>query len=119
MDFALAGGQASLSAVLSENTAMRAQVAARGLDSVVGGAAAGPQSDAALRQAAQAFEQVFVAQMLQHAGIAEMKGPFSGGYGEDAFRSFLIDEYAAALSQNTNFGLADQIYAQLKERVAP
>lgn len=75
--------------------------------------------DAALREVAQQFEQVFIAQMLKNAKVGEAKGAFAGGAGEDAFKSFLIDEYAAALSGAQAFGLADQIYAQLKQRAAP
>ena len=72
--------------------------------------------DDALREVARQFEQVFVAQMLKQAKIADMSGPFSGGHGEEAFKSFLIDEYADALTQSESFGLADKIYSQLKEK---
>lgn len=72
--------------------------------------------DAALREAAREFEQVFIAQMLKQAKLGEAGGAFTGGYGEDAFKSFMIDEYAEALTRAESFGLADKIYAQLKEK---
>lgn len=72
--------------------------------------------DPALREAARQFEQVFIAQMLKQAKLGETSGSFTGGYGEDAFRSFMVDEYAEALTQSQSFGLADKIYAQLKEK---
>ena len=72
--------------------------------------------DPALREAARRFEQVFIAQMLKQAKLGENNSSFSGGYGEDAFRSFMVDEYAAALTKAESFGLADQIYAQLKQK---
>ena len=72
--------------------------------------------DKALRDAARQFEQVFIAQMLKQAKVGETNGSFSGGYGEDAFKSFMIDEYAEALSTAGSFGLAEKIYNQLKEK---
>lgn len=72
--------------------------------------------DAALREAAREFEQVFIAQMLKQAKLGETQGAFSGGYGEEAFRSFLVDEYAEALTRAESFGLADKIYNELKEK---
>lgn len=72
--------------------------------------------DPALREAARQFEQVFIAQMLKQAKLGENNGPFSGGYGEDAFKSFMIDEYAEAMTRAQSFGLADKIYSQLKEK---
>lgn len=74
--------------------------------------------DAELRAAAAAFEQVFISEMLKNANVGEIEGPFTGGFGEEAFRSFQIDEYAAAIVDQGSFGLAEQIYAQLKNKVS-
>lgn len=76
--------------------------------------------DAKLRQVAQEFEAVFIGEMLKHIGLdeaaGELGGDFTGGYGEDAFRTFLVREYADAISEKGAFGLADKIYNQLKAR---
>lgn len=88
----------------------RAEAAVR--NAVAGG------GDAALRDVAQKFETAFLAEMLKHANLGEMDTAFGGGYGEDAFRSFLIDEYAASLSASSNIGLAEKVYADLKNKVA-
>lgn len=72
--------------------------------------------DKALREVAREFEQVFIAQMLKQAKIGENNSAFSGGYGEEAYQSFLVDEYAGALTRAESFGLAEHIYAQLKEK---
>lgn len=71
-----------------------------------------------LRAAAEKFETMFVAEMLKAAKVGEVKGPFTGGYGEEAFRSFLLREYAEAITQQGSFGIADQLYRSLQEKVA-
>ena len=96
-------------------------LAGNNAQSAVNAAGAGSKArigddDSALREVARQFEQVFIAQMLKQAKLGEASGPFSGGHGEDAFKSFLIDEHAKALTQSESFGLADKIYAQLKEK---
>ena len=76
----------------------------------------GDVDDAGLREAARQFEQVFIAEMLKQARIGENNSAFSGGHGEEAFRSFLVNGYAEQLSTAETFGLAEHIYAQLKEK---
>lgn len=75
-----------------------------------------PNDDEALRAVAKEFEKVFVAQMLKQANLLENNSSFSGGYGEEAFHSFLIDEYAGAMTDSHSFGLAERIYDQLKQK---
>ncbi len=86
-------------------------------------AAGAAVDDAALRAVAQKFESAFLAEMMKHAGFEragdEFGGAFLGGHGERAFKSLLTREYADALSQHSRFGLAEQIYADLKRKVAP
>lgn len=79
----------------------------------------GPVQDAALRQAAEAFESVFISEMLKHTGIADATGPFSAGFGEETFRHLLIREYSNEISAAGGFGLADKIYEELRGKVAP
>ena len=79
--------------------------------------------DQQLREVAQKFEATFLAEMLKHAGFEDpgvgFGGEFGGGYGEDAFKSMLVREYADDLSRQGRLGLAEHIYADLKQRVAP
>ncbi|MCI4664451.1 MAG: rod-binding protein [Neomegalonema sp.] len=76
-------------------------------------------TDAALRKVSKEFEVAFVAEMLKAAKLGEVKGPFTGGHGEEAFRSFLIREYATAVSEQKQLGIADKLYEKLKQKVAP
>ncbi|MEL6316848.1 MAG: rod-binding protein [Pseudomonadota bacterium] len=80
-------------------------------------------NDAELRALAQKFEAMFLAEMLKHTGLddpaAGLGGGFDGGHGEDAFKSLLVREYADGLSRQGRLGLAERIYADLKQKVAP
>jgi peptidoglycan hydrolase FlgJ len=72
---------------------------------------------APLRQAAEAFEAVFLAEMLKATGIGRpQQGPGTGGAGEDAFASFFADIHARALVARGGIGLADRIEASLAAR---
>jgi Rod binding domain-containing protein len=66
------------------------------------------------RKAAEAFEQFFIAQMLDHmfAGI-KTDGPFGGGNGEKIFRSLLNTEYAKVISQTGGIGIADVVQREM------
>jgi peptidoglycan hydrolase FlgJ len=68
-----------------------------------------PRPDATLRKAAEAFEAVFLAEMLAHAGLGRMPEGFGGGSGESAFSSFLTRAYAEKLAAGGRFGLAEAI----------
>lgn len=73
----------------------------------------------ALRQAAEAFEAVFLTEMLSHAGMGATEtgeGGFDGGAGEAAFSSLLTREWAARLSAEGGVGLSDAIYRSLVAR---
>lgn len=76
---------------------------------------AGPDK---LREAAEAFEAVFLAEMLSHSGMGEMSGEFGGGVGEAAFSSLLTQEWAKRMSASGGIGLADRIYQDLAARGA-
>ena len=76
----------------------------------------GPLDDGAIRHVAEMFEATFLAQMLQHSGLAKPRESFGGGAGEAAFSSMLIQAYADKLAEQGGLGLADQIQAQLAER---
>ena len=82
---------------------------------------AGPPKPAAprelaAREAAEAFEATFLAEMLQYTGLNAMPDGFGGGAGEEAFGSFLTDEYARLLAERGGIGLAEQVFEILKQR---
>ena len=79
-------------------------------------ATAAEPKDPALWRAAKDFETAFMAEMLNYSGLAESDGAFSGGPGEQAFRSFLVREYASALTEQNALGLAESLYATLKQK---
>ncbi len=71
------------------------------------------EEEKALRKTAQEFEAVFIAEMLSHAGFEKAIATDSGPGGE-AFSRMLVENYAEKLTEKGGFGLADQIYRQLK-----
>ncbi|MCV2866095.1 rod-binding protein [Defluviimonas sp. WL0075] len=70
----------------------------------------------ALRVAASELETSFLEEMLQHAGLGDQSGAFSGGVGEAQFASLLRHEQAAALTEAGGIGLAQRIFDHLAER---
>ncbi len=72
--------------------------------------------DAAALKAAKAFEASFLEQMLKDSGINAMPSSFGGGAGEEAFGSFLTSEYAKLLAERGGFGLAERVYAILRQK---
>lgn len=77
---------------------------------------ADPQAHAPLREAAQALEAGFLAEMLKAAGLHDNGSPFSGGAGEEQFASFLIEAQAETIVAAGGIGLAEAIFESLKER---
>lgn len=75
-----------------------------------------PDPDAATRAAAKAFEATFIAEMLKGTGLGAQPESFGGGAGEEAFGSFLTQEYARLISERGGFGLAEQIFETLKQK---
>jgi Rod binding domain-containing protein len=72
----------------------------------------------AARAAAEAFEAAFLAEMLRYTGLNAMPAGFGGGAGEDAFGSFLTDEYARLLAERGGIGLAEQVFELLRQRAS-
>lgn len=89
-----------------------------GLTSGLHAAADATGENAGLRRMSEAFEKMFIAEMLKSAKIGEENGPFSGGHGAEHFRSFMISEYADAIQQQGGFNLADQLYRELQQKVS-
>ncbi|MCK5747421.1 MAG: rod-binding protein [Oricola sp.] len=71
------------------------------------------EKEEALHKTAQEFETVFIAEMLSHAGFDKAIAQDSG-FGGEAFSRMLVETYAEDLAEKGGFGLADQIYRQLK-----
>lgn len=60
-----------------------------------------------------AFEQMFLAEMLNHTALGQTSA-FGGGIGEEQFRSFLVQEQARILAESGGIGLAAVINASLE-----
>ena len=73
--------------------------------------------DETLRKTAREFEAVFIKEMLTHAGLDKALAGDSG-YGGEAFSSMLVETYASELADKGGFGLADQVYRQLKDQLS-
>jgi Rod binding domain-containing protein len=63
-----------------------------------------------IRQSAEEFESVFIAQMLRpmFSGLGA-EAPFGGGVGEDIWRSMQVDEFAKAIMRSGGIGLSEAI----------
>lgn len=69
---------------------------------------------AAARKAAEDFESVFVAQMMEpmFQGL-KTDGMFGGGSGEGVFRSLMIQEVGKEISAGGGIGIADSVYGEM------
>lgn len=84
--------------------------------------ATGPSASAEeLRQAAQAFEAIFVRQMLSAARSADFGGEEAvlGGPGLEQFTAMRDEHFAEIASQRGTFGMAAMIERQLAAQIAP
>ncbi len=66
-----------------------------------------------MRELAQEFEAVFLAEMLKNSGLNKTSSDFGGGVGEDAFGSLLTTEYARALASQGGVGIAEHVFRAL------
>lgn len=73
-------------------------------------------AESAMREAAEAFEAAYLAEMLKQSGINSMPDSFGGGAGEDAFSGLLTGEYAQLLAKSGGIGLAEHIFQAIKAR---
>lgn len=72
--------------------------------------------DKAMREAANEFEAVFLAEMLSHTSLGDTSETFGGGAGEDAFGSMMTREWANQLTARGGIGLSETIYQALVAR---
>jgi peptidoglycan hydrolase FlgJ len=79
------------------------------------------QSDSGeLREAAQAFEAIFLRQLLASARASSFGGePLLGGPGLEQFEAMQDEQFAEIASQRGVFGLAEAIERQLSAFAAP
>jgi Rod binding domain-containing protein len=66
------------------------------------------------KKVARDFESFFIAQMLQPMfREVDPAEPFSGGPGEDVWRSFQIEQYGKAVARSGGIGIADMVYREI------
>lgn len=78
--------------------------------------AAPAKDERAARAAAEAFESAFIAEMLKYGGVNKTPEGWGGGAGEDAFGSFLTEEYARLIEARGGLGLAEQIFNAMQAK---
>ena len=64
---------------------------------------------------AREFETAFIAQMLQYSGLADALTS-SGGEDMQSFSQFYLEALAQKISENGGFGIAEKIYAHIKNK---
>lgn len=68
----------------------------------------------AARDAAEQFEAVFIAQMLQPMFESiPTDGPMGGGHAEGMYRSMFVTEAGKEIARNGGVGIADSVYREL------
>ena len=61
------------------------------------------------KEAAEAFESVYLAKMLENMRTGLSGSVLSGGEAEDTWQSFMTDEYAKEISRAGGVGIADAV----------
>lgn len=74
-------------------------------------AAALRKDDPAIRKAAEDFEAVFIASILENmsAGIP-VNSTFGGGFSEQIYRGMLNEQYSKSIAAKGGIGIADNVY---------
>lgn len=75
--------------------------------------ARGGQTPDQIRAAAEEFEAVFLAQMMEQMMGESTQTSFGGGPGEAAFRGLLNEEYAKVMAKAGGIGLADSLAREM------
>jgi peptidoglycan hydrolase FlgJ len=76
-------------------------------------------TDAQLREAAEAFETVYLSEMLTNMGVAREPETFGGGFGAEAFQPLLNEAYAEHIVERGGTGIAELVYRQLRDAIVP
>lgn len=77
-------------------------------------ARAAASGQAALEEAAHAFEAAFLAEMLRHSGLGESPEAMGGGPGEAQFAGLLVDAQAREMVRAGGMGLAEYLVTELR-----
>jgi len=72
--------------------------------------------DDSARQAAQALEAGFLAEMLKNTGLGDAAAGRDGGIGAEQFASFQRQALAEAMVRSGGIGLAETVYDAIVER---
>lgn len=65
-------------------------------------------------QASKEFEEVFISQLYKIMfETVEVDSVFGGGFAEETFRGFLVDEYGKITSEAGGIGVSEQIQKEL------
>lgn len=73
----------------------------------------GPQTADSVRDTAEEFEAVFLAQMVEQMMGESTESSFGGGPGEAAFKSMLNEEFAKVMAKAGGIGLADSLAREM------
>lgn len=73
-----------------------------------------PDNQAAVSKVAQEFEAVFLTQAVDEMMKTVKMGGFSGGSGEEQWKSFLSKEFANEIARGRNTGIAQSVEKMLK-----
>ncbi len=94
----------------------QAQHAEKRMQAMVGATAGAATSGKReeIRETAEKFEAMFLSEMVKNmfSGI-EVDPMFGGGYGEEVFRSMLVEEFGKAMGAAGGIGLADHVERQM------
>ncbi len=75
-----------------------------------------PKQNDDVQKAAEEFESVFLAQVLQNMFTdISTDGAFSGGHAEETWQSMITDQYGRMISKSGGIGLADHVQKTLLE----
>jgi Rod binding domain-containing protein len=86
----------------------------------IGRLAGAPAADerARLRQAAENFEAIFLAQLIQEMRASVPQESSDGTAGQDMFAGFFDDAIAQQAAHRSTRGLGAALYRQLEQRLA-
>ena len=74
-------------------------------------AAAQRKDDPAIRKAAEDFEAVFIASILENmTATMPVNSTFGGGFSEQIYRGLLNEQYSKSIAAKGGIGIADNVY---------
>lgn len=91
---------------LADQTRMKLEQARKSGGSKLGG-------NDAIEKAAEEFEAVFLAQMMEHMFTGVDMTPGTEGPGDDIYKSMLINEYSKLMSRSGGIGVADHVKREM------